>query len=170
MSDNKTEIIEVQGKGRWFHVLQRNKFGDWSLELFPNKDSLEVIRKLQAQGMRNQLKWDDTEDAWFVRFKRPPKKEIRGVMVEMEPPVVMDQNGVKLSGDISFGNGSDVTLALEVYEHGTPSGKKAKAARLRGVKFDNLIPFNRETDYPKEEQPVAEKLYNTPKQEEDYWS
>lgn len=163
---NETKIIELEGKGRWFHVLQTNKYGKWSIEFFPNPESLEILRGLQAEGMKNVLKKD--EDGYFIRFSREPSKKIKGVTVEFAPPIVMDKDGQKISGNKTFGNGSDVILALEVYSHATPSGGRAKAARMKGVKFINEVPYTNEQAFG-EDAPIADSLAAAQPQDE-YWN
>lgn len=162
----KTRDIEVQGKCRWAHLLQLNKYGAWSIELFPNRDSLEIIRELQADGLKNVLK-KDPEDGWFINFRREPTKKIRGAIVNFAAPLVIDTEGNKFTGEV--GNGSDVTVTLEVYTHATPSGGTATAARLKGVRVDNLVPFNKKKDYTDEQLPVVERMISAPPHQEEYW-
>jgi hypothetical protein len=162
----KTREIEVQGKSRWAHLLQLNKYGAWSIELFPTRDSLEIIRELQADGLKNVLK-KDPEDGWYIAFRREPTKKIRGAIVNFPAPMVMDAEGKKFTGEV--GNGSDVTITLEVYTHGTPSGGTAVAARLKAVRIDNLVPFERKKDYTDEQKPTVERLISAPPQQEEYW-
>jgi len=59
----------------------------------------------------------------------------------------------------------DGTVKLEIYSHPTPSGTKAKAARWAGLKIDNLVPFNKDTDFPDPAQKEqAEGLDEQPQQ------
>jgi hypothetical protein len=64
-------------------------------------------------------------------------------------------DGSPLPSGASIGNGSDVTVLLEVYTHGTPGGGSAVAARLEGVRVDNLIPFEPGRDYETDEEREA---------------
>jgi hypothetical protein len=161
----KTRDVEVKGKARWAHLIQLNKFGAWSIELFPDKDSLEIIRELNADGMKNVPR-KDPEDGWYVRFRRDPTKKIRGAIVNFAAPLVIDTEGNKI--DTEIGNGSDVTVTLEVYSHKTPSGGSAVAARLKAVRVDNLIPYVR--DYTPEQQEVVDRLVAAPPHQEEYWT
>ena len=161
----KTEEIEVQGKVRWCHTIQTNKYGKWSIELFPNKESLEVLRELQADGMKNVLK-RDPEDGYFIRFSREPTKKIRNAMVNFEAPLVIDKEGNKITTEV--GNGSDATVILEVYPHATPSGGTAKAARFKGMRLDNYITFTR--DFTPVQQEVVDRMVAAPPHQEEYWN
>jgi len=152
---DKTTRITVRGKGRWTHVQRLNKFGDWSTELYPIPEDLEVLRELQSKGLKNTMMKD--EDGYYMRFKRPPKKDVKLRNGEIKtlifaPPTVAMADGTPLADGVLIGNGSDLSLVLEVYPHATPGGGKAVAARLEGVRVDNLVPFNPQTDYQNEEE------------------
>ena len=78
------------------------------------------------------------------------------------PPEIVNADGSPLEG-VAIGNGSDATMKLEVYSHGTPGGGRAKAARWAALRIDNLIPFNRDTDYPDQDRKaVSEGLREQP--------
>lgn len=163
---DKTKRISVRGKCKWAHVTRLNRYDAWSVELWPQPDDLEVIRELQAKGLKNTMRKDD--DGYFIRFKRDPFKDITLRTGERKrltfvPPTVSMADGSPLPHGVSIGNGSDVTVLLEVYTHGTPGGGKAVAARLEGVRVDNLVPFNPETDYTDEEKEAVDKLIEQPK-------
>jgi hypothetical protein len=120
-------------------------FNKWSVTIHPNAEGVEAIRELQTQGVKNQ--WKKDEDGYYISFSRPTERKIKGKIIGMTPPVVLNQDGTPMDG-VAIGNGSDGTLKLEIYSHGTPSGGKAKAARWAALKIDNLIPFNKDTDFP----------------------
>ena len=133
-----TELMFIRGKASWAFTNAPDPWGSYTITLHPNSDGLEKIRELQGQGLKNVLKKD--EDGWFIKFRRPQSKEIRGRVVPFTPPeVIMEENKQPLQGLI--GNGSDVTVKLEVYPHATPGGGKAKAARFLGVMVHNLVPY-----------------------------
>jgi hypothetical protein len=156
---NRTEEVYVSGKGSWAKLIKPDdKWGKWSIQLHPNNDSLEKIRDLQARGLKNQLKKDD--DGYFCNFSRPVSRVYKGVVKPFTPPIVVDKDGAPVL--VPIGNGSDVAIKLEVYEHGTPGGGKAVAARLEKVRIDNLIPFNPNTDYSAEEKEKVEDIKVAP--------
>lgn len=162
---DKTKRISVKGKCKWAHVTRLNRYDAWSIEMWPVPDDLEVIRELQAKGLKNTMRKDD--DGYNVRFKREPIKDIKLRTGEIKrltftPPTVAMADGSPLPMGVSIGNGSDVTVILEVYTHGTPGGGSAVAARLEGVRVDNLVPFNPETDYTEEEKAKVDELKAQP--------
>lgn len=156
-----SEDVYVKGKVSWVKHLTPNQWDKWSVTLHPDAASLEIIRDLQAEGVKNVIKKD--EDGYFVQFSRPCTIELRkGVKSGVTPPEVVDTNGSPMDG-IAIGNGSDATVKLEVYSHATPTGGRAKAARWAALRIDNLIPFNRDTDYPDEgRKEISEGLREQP--------
>lgn len=157
-----TEFIDVSGKISWLHAVGFNKFDVWSVTLHPDAASLEVLRDLQADGIKNQMKKDP--DGYYMAFRREPTKKISGKILAFAAPRVVDKDNVPLDGT-RVGNGSDGTVRLEVYQHATPSGGKAKAARFHSLTVNNLIPFDPGKDFPVEQaikvaQPkIEEELY-----------
>lgn len=135
----RAELRDYQGKVKWTWTKKLNKYNKWTCTLYPNPESLEKLRELQAEGIKNIMKKD--EDGYYMVFSRPPEITLRdGRKQILDPPVVVDQDDHYLSEMI--GNGSDCTVRLEVYG-GThqASGNKYKAARLFGIKVHNLIPY-----------------------------
>lgn len=156
-----SEDVYVKGKVSWVKAVTPNDWDKWTVTLHPDAESLEVIRELQADGIKNRMKKDD--DGYFIQFSRPTTIELRkGVKTGVTPPEVVDSNGAPLEG-VAIGNGSDATVKLEVYSHPTPGGGRAKAARWAALRIDNLIPFNRDTDYPDQDRKeVSEGLREQP--------
>lgn len=149
-----TEEVYVKGKVKWFRaVVPESQYETprWSHVLYPDTESLEIIRDLQAQGAKNQLKKDD-DNQYYVRISRPVEIRKRdGTKRAMFPPKVIDKEGNLFEGNV--GNGSDVTTKLEVYSHNVPNSRnKAKAMRWLSSRIDNLVPFEQENDFTPEEQ------------------
>lgn len=166
----RTEHIYLQGKVKWFRPIQPDMQYDppsWSQIFYPNEESLNKIRDLQAEGVKNVLKKD--EDGFFVRLKRPTylKKIINNSesKVALQPPeVVIESGGAIVPFKDMVGNGSDVTNKMEVYQHATPGGGKAKAMRWLASKIDNLIPFEKRSDFTTGEAQAVENLDKQPQQ------
>lgn len=118
------------------------------MTLYPNQESLDKLRELQAEGLKNVLKKD--EDGYYVSFRRPTSKLMKGKVVAFTPPVVQDKDGQQIN-QTAIGNGSDVTVKLAVYSHKTPTGGKAKAARWEALRVDNLVPFEAERDFQEDQ-------------------
>lgn len=157
-----SEFIDVHGKIMFIHASSFNKFDKWSITFAPDQKSLEVIRDLQAQGVKNVMKKDE-DNGYFISFNRDPTKLIRGKVIAFTAPKVIDKEGQPYTGGI--GRGSDATIRLEVYQHGTPSGGKSKAARWDSVRIDNLIPYVVDRDLPPAEAAAVKSLTNAPEQE-----
>lgn len=158
-----SDYVYVQGKLSWVKYITPDPlYNKWSVTIHPNEEGMEIIRDLQTKGVKNQ--WKKDEDGYYISFSRPADRKIKGKVIGMAPPVVLDKDGNPLE-DTAIGNGSDGTLKLEIYSHPTPSGGKAKAARWASVKIDNLIPFNKDTDFPDPAQrEQAEGLAEQPEQ------
>jgi hypothetical protein len=167
MPYNRSEFLFLQGKTKWFRPERVNEWGKWSHVIYPTQEGIDKIRELQAEGVKNVLKKD--EDGYFVTIGR--NSEIRrktdgaGVkVVGMQPPEIVDKDGKPLKG-VAVGNGSDITTKVEVYQHSTPGGGKAKAMRWVATRVDNLIPYEPEKDKTWEEQLGTKNLDKQPEQD-----
>lgn len=136
-----SEILELHGKLMWVRCVELNKYGKWSLDLYPDSSSLEKLRELQAEGVKNVIKKDD--EGYHVQISRPPTVEFqKGVVQSVTPPKIRDKDKQPLPERIRIGNGSDGIVAVEVYSYKLPNTeKRAKAMRLYGIQVDNLVPF-----------------------------
>jgi len=159
----KATFQYVQGKASWVRVVKPDTtFNVWTVTIHPTPESLDKIRDWQAEGLKNQLKKD--EDGYYTKFRCPVSRERKdGSIWTFLPPETLDKDGKPMDGSV-IGNGSDVTLKLEVYEHNTPGGGRAIAARLVGVRVDNLVPFDPETDFRPDEMARVEGLKEQPEQ------
>src|ERR1700704_3538604 len=130
------ELVEVQGKTKWFRpFVLDTKFDPprWRHQFYPNEKSLNTIRDLQSEGVKNVLKKD--EDGYNVNISRPAHILVKGARQTMLPPKITLADGVTpYQGNV--GNGSDVTTILEVYSHKVPGSlKRAKAMRWYGSRI-----------------------------------
>lgn len=153
----KTRTEYISGKLSWVRVVKPDlTYNCWSATIHPTPESLEKIREWQGEGLKNTIKKD--EDGWNVKFRCDVSKHRKdGTVWTFEAPKVVDKDGRPMDGSI-IGNGSDGTLKLEVYPHRTPGGGQAIAARLVGVKIDNLVEFKPDEDYTEEEAKAVEGL------------
>jgi hypothetical protein len=147
------EYVYLKGKASWVQAHKINEFGKWSLMLHPDRESLDILRDLQADGVKNVIKKDD--DGYFVRLARPNEIKVKGKIIGMVAPEVFDgtkplkDDDGNIIGYYPFkeyvGNGSDVVVKMQVYQHGIPGqpGKKAKAIRWESLRVDNLIPYTK---------------------------
>lgn len=147
-----TEFVYIKGKTKWFKHINPDVFNkpdgtvqeSWKHTIWPDNESLEIVRKLQAQGVKNTLKLDD--DGYYITFNRPTKIKRNGQWIKLDPPLVLLNDNKTQFADM-LGHGSDITTKLEVYEHGIPgSSKKAKAARWLSTRIDHLVPYTPNID------------------------
>lgn len=155
-----TEYVFITGKLSWIKTTIPDEWGKWKVTIRPNNEGLEKIRELQGQGIKNVLKKD--EDGYYTTFSRPTQKMIKGKVIGLAPPEILQADGKTPLTGVLVGNGSDGTVKLEVYSHGTPGGGKAKAARLLSIKVDNLIPFELKRDFSAGQQESVAGLAEVP--------
>lgn len=161
----KSENIIVSGKARWAFTRKLDQFGDWSIVLYPNPESLVTIQGLVKDGIKNVLKKDEVTNEYYMKFKRAPQKEKRdGTVFQLEPPESLNADGTVCSEII--GDGSDVSIRLEVYGGKAPfGGGNYLAARFGGVKVQNLVPYAPATmAKDPHEQKHAQRLMDAPLQ------
>lgn len=147
--------VTLKGKGKWINKDYKEWSRPdgsvdkrWSFLFYPDEQSLEEIRDLQMRGLKNRLRKDD--DGICVSLSRPVEKLIKGRVTTFSPPYVVDIDGKPLE---DVGNGSELSVDLEVYEHDVPGSKnKSVAARWEGVKITKMIkrdsPIKEDTTEP----------------------
>ena len=153
-----TEWYFLKGKGSWVSPHKINQWGKYSMKLYPDTETLELIQKLQKEkGIKNRVEKD--EDGWWLRLNRPSELKLRtGKVVGMKPPEVLDgDHPIKddegnvigyLPLSEPIGNGSDVVAKVEVYPYTPPAsrdGKKEWAMRWFSIRVDNLVPFMKQS-------------------------
>lgn len=111
-----------------------NKEGIYSIDLFMDDDSWKKFELSEAQ-----LKIKERDGRKFVTFKRPARKLIKGDIVEMGPPPVFNQDNEPFDLANNIGNGSKVTVKVNVYDT-----MKGKGHTLEAVRVDDLIVYERE--------------------------
>lgn len=158
------EYIYLQGKGNWIRLVKPNQWDKWSVQLHPTAEGIEKIRDLQAEGLKNVIKKDD--DGYFINLNRPTYKDYAktGKRQLFTAPEVVDKNGVPMDGS-TVGNGSDLTVKMEVYRFTVPgTSSKSVAMRMEAVKVDNLVPFEPDRDFTDEEKEKIAGLSEQPEQ------
>lgn len=153
-----SELVKFKGKFTYVYYKGLNKFDKWSLEFYPDRDSLDRIRDLQAEGVKNVIKKND-DNEYHVQISRLPFVEfVKGQKESVQPPTITFE-GKPFDGGI--GNGSDGTCICEVYSHKVPSSdtKRAKAMRWYGLEIENLVPFEMPAQAPAEEEKKEESIW-----------
>ncbi len=126
-----TEQLLFSGTCKWAKVRRPDDtYNNYTIDLYMDEESMNAFI---VSGLQLQPKED--EDGRFVRFRRPIEKMIKGEVIHLGPPRVVDANNEDLD-DIAIGNYSDVTIRVAVYDT-----RKGVGHTLEAVRVDNLIPF-----------------------------
>lgn len=145
-----TESVYLKGKASWIQIQKPNKYGDYTMTLYPDGPSLKKIMDLKQKGILNRLSQD--KDGTFMRFKCASQKNINGKMIGFPPPLIMQADGKTPLVGVLVGNGSDVTVKLLAYPYNIPGqNKKGLAVRLAAIRVDNLVPFEMKKDFTEEQ-------------------
>lgn len=163
VGNRKTEEVFLKGKLSWIKHIIPEVYLDksfWKITIHPDDESLEKIRELQSEGLKNHVKKDT--DGWYVTFKRPTERKFSGRVEGMSPPKVINKEGQPI--ETRIGNGSDGVIKLEVYQHKTPNGGHAKAGRWAAARIDNMIEFKADDDFTNEEKVELKTLREEPEQ------
>lgn len=158
-----TEEVMLKGKFKYMKHLAPDPMypTKWSTLLYPDEESLNKIKELKKEGIANHLKLDD--DGYYMNFSRPIERNWNGKKEAMVAPKVIDKDGAPVL--VRVGNNSDGVISLEVYQHKTDRpGVFKKAARWRGARIDNLIPYDPDPDYSDEEKAELKTLREEPEQ------
>lgn len=165
-----TRYEYFQGKAKWAKLTTPDpKYHIWSIVLYPNDESYTRLLELKAgsdthQGIMNNINKDD--DGYYIRFKRDVQKTLRGKVVGMSPPLVLEADGKTPLTSALVGNGSDVTIKVQWYDYAPKysNSKRGTAVRLESVRVDNLVPFEMNRDFSEEERRGAKGLADQPPQ------
>lgn len=126
------KIYFFSGTAKWAKIHQPDtKFGEkYQIDLYLDPASLDLFNQ---SGSRSKIRQDD--DGTFIKFSRNRwQKDKDGKDMDMGPPDVLSLDGKAFTENV--GNGSKVTVKVEVYD-----SKYGKGTRLAGVRVDNLVPF-----------------------------
>lgn len=128
-----TEFVELTGVANWAHKLFETdtEYGTYQLQLVMDDESAE---KFATSG--SMLKLYNTDGATSIN---PKRKENLG------KPRVVDADGNAWPEDAQIGNGSEVSVLVEMY----PS-KRGKGTRLEAVKITKLVKFDPDSFDPTE--------------------
>lgn len=157
-----------KGKAKWANrlFLPDQQYKCWSVQVYPDQETYSKILELKSgkdgvQGILNVIKKD--EDGYNIQLKRPTEKMFKGKLQGFVPPLVVNADNSPFNPQgPQIGNGSDVTCKIEYYEYKRPTGGKGSAIRLESVRVDNLIPFNKDKDFPDVEAKAVSGLKDQP--------
>ena len=152
--------IFLQGMAKWARLQAPDQWGNWKINLYLDQANMQKFKDL---GVKNKIGRDDDGD--FITLRRPLNRVVKGKVIGMAPPVVVDKDGAPMEG-VAIGNGSTVTAKCDYYEYKSPQGDPGHAVRLAGLRVDSLIPYTPEKDYPPELKKAVGKLNEQPKPQE----
>lgn len=165
----KTLYETLRGKVNWCRIDRPNKFGKWSLDLYPDSESMVKLNKLkETPAIKNVIKQDD--DGKYITIHRDTQKLMGGKMVMFKPPIVLqrDPNGgdpIPMKSGVLIGNGSDCSVEIEVYGWDGNQARgimPGRAIRIYKVLVWNLVPYETRRDMPQEEQDYVRGLLEQP--------
>lgn len=153
---SKTQLLDVHGKVKFIHAVHMSQYDKWSVTIYPDNSSLEKIRELQADGLKNVLKKDE-DNQYYISFHREPTKMMRGKLVAFTAPKVIDKAGQPMDGSL-IGRQSDVTVRLEVYRNPPGGMYRYVAARWDSLRVNDLVPWEAGKELTAEDQVKHESL------------
>jgi len=127
-------LVKFKGKCTWAQLVDLNRFGKWSLNLYPDADSLERLRELMLKNT-----WKKDDDGYYMQMSRPASIEFsKGVSTPVSPVKLRMKDGSPVPERI--GDGSDVEVTCELRKYKVPNSEKyANTIRLYGVEVENLV-------------------------------
>ncbi len=136
------QLEELQGELWWVRTKEPEEFNgkrQWKCMIRPTQEGVMKLLDLQSKGVKNMLKKD--EKGYYINFNRPTERKNKaGVVVQkFEAPKVYNTDGTEFDGLV--GNGSEGSIKLEIYQHATPTGGKAHAARLWSIHLTKLVEY-----------------------------
>lgn len=144
-----TSTLYFSGDANWAKLQKPdtkfNPDGEYKIDVFLDQANLKKFADSQIQ-----LKIRYADDGRpYVTFKRAVKKLIKGELVILGAPQMLDKDSNPMDPNTVIGNGSVVTVKVTTYD-----GAKGKAHRLEAVRVDNLIPYGEvNKDVPDDGQP-----------------
>jgi hypothetical protein len=110
----------------------------YSFPFYPDAGSLAIFEEIKKKyKLRNNIKSDENGKYIILRRPHDPKEYDGKVIFEGGPPEVLDADGSPFPQGTGIGNGSVVSILLEVY--GTA---KSGGSRVEKVKVTGLVPYD----------------------------
>ena len=125
-----TQVVYLSGIAKWCKNREPDpKYGNYEVDLYLDEESWLLF---EGTGSRATPKEDD-EGEKFIRLRRPHQREFKDELKIYGPPASF-LNGEPFTGNI--GNGSKVTVKVEVYDT-----KKGKGTRWEAIRVDELVEY-----------------------------
>lgn len=125
-----------KGTCKWAKVYEPDEDYDktsksWKIDLFMDDESFALF---EESGAQLKVREDKETKERYVTFKRPTRKLIKDKIEEYHKPAVVDATNSPMTAKI--GNGSTVTVKVEIY-----NTMKGKGHTLEAVRVEELIPY-----------------------------
>lgn len=152
----KSKVLYLSGKGSWFKLVEPDEYRgtkNWKFDFYPDDKSWAAIK---AQGIQKKVK--ENEDGKFISLARPVAKKWKlkdGESPEFDPPRILGPDDQPWDTSVIIGNGSAVTIKIEVYQTSMGPG-----TRLDVVRVDDHVPYEGSEGLPPA--PVREVTGNVP--------
>lgn len=133
-----SKYIFLSGKAKWAKLDKPDaKYGYYGINLYMDEESEGVFKE---SGLTLRTKED--EEGKFVTFRRDPEKLFEDMEEKPRKLIFDPETKEYLPLQEAIGNGSLVTVKVEVYE----TKKYGMGHRLEAVAVDNLVPYNDDTE------------------------
>lgn len=147
----KEEEVFLKGWVKWCkHIKPDMTYGDgkWSVDMYIEGLELEKVREWQSLGIKNSVKKDPNENAWYIRLSRKCALVTRdGRKRGLEPPFVYQQVGEnKIPITTLVGNGSTGVAKCHLWRFNPEPHIKGIALRWESLRIDNLIKYDADHD------------------------
>lgn len=140
-----TERLEFAGKVRWCRPDAANEWGKYNTRFYPKAP--EDLAKMKALKFKNS--WGKDEDGEYTNVSVRKEQEFRGRTV-VNHVVTTDKEGNPWPSTVFIGDGSDVILGVDYYDHPILGSKqRGHAIKWTSLKVLNLNPYvDRKIDLP----------------------
>lgn len=139
MASEKVILTGAIDWAKGLYVPDRYEDGplQYSFPFYPDAGSMAIFEAMKKKyKLRNNVK--SNEKGQYIILRRPhDPREFEGKTIfEGGPPEVLDTDGSPFNPDTAIGNGSKVSVLLEIYGTGRSGG-----SRVEKVKVMELIPY-----------------------------
>jgi hypothetical protein len=116
-----------------------NKKASWSIDLYMDEPSMAAFKKSDIQLKPRNDKESGEEYVQFHRFvemKIKDKETGEDKIVKLHPPKILNEANEEI--DTLVGNGSEVTISVDVYKT-----RMGPGSRLEAVRVENLVEYDK---------------------------
>lgn len=135
-----TRTYYFSGIAKWTKVrVPDEKYGNYTMSFYADKDTRKAMKEAGIG-----LGFNEDDEGMYCTLRRKATSVIKDKTIEWGPPKVFDAEGNEYEGYI--GNGSTVTVKIDVYDT-----REGKGTRWQAVRVDELVEYNP----PEQEAPVG---------------